>query len=179
LNAGESALVAAGSWITDPPLLGNVGSGKLGTPCLRMHCALVIAASFWLSGSGNPSLLPPGSSFLHDCWADWNAGDCLSRLEGLKGSPFAGGSGKFGTPCDRMQVENLSLNAYPLDAPVPVAPLGVPEDPQAAIVSVQHRAASAINRPWRAPFGSRLIVALSMAWDTFGLVGGFNLWQTR
>jgi hypothetical protein len=78
-----------------------------------------------------------------------------------------------------MHVENLSLNAYPLDPPVPVATLGLSEDPQAAITSAQHRAASAINRLRRAPFGGRLIVALSMSWDTFGLVGGFNLWQSR
>src|ERR1035438_4069623 len=34
------------TWMPTPPLLGNSGSGKPGTPCLRMHCALAIAASF-------------------------------------------------------------------------------------------------------------------------------------
>jgi hypothetical protein len=72
VNAGESALIEAGSWTIDPPLLGNVGSGKLATPCLRMQCAWFISAAFWLSESVEPLPLP-GSSFLHDCCADWNA----------------------------------------------------------------------------------------------------------
>src|ERR1019366_7441459 len=98
----------------------NVGSGGVGTPCLRMHCALAIAASFWLSGIGGLGALPPASSLSHDWSADWKAGDCGLTLEGmtmpskvLTGPlgvlPFEIGSGRFGTPCERMQTTNFSF----------------------------------------------------------------------
>jgi hypothetical protein len=43
-------------------------------------------------------------------------------------APFDVGSGKFGTPCERMQVANLSPAVAPLEA----ALFGLAEDPHAA-----------------------------------------------
>ena len=53
------------------------------------------------------------------------------------------GSGKFGTPCERMQSANWSASVSPL--PVPAALLGLPEDPQPATASTQLTAASTID----------------------------------
>jgi hypothetical protein len=54
------------------------------------------------------------------------------------------GSGQFGTPCERMQSANWSASASPL--PVPVAPLGLPEDPQALSARTQATVARVIDR---------------------------------
>jgi hypothetical protein len=52
---------------------------------------------------------PPGSNFEHAFCADWNAGDwgLIPELELIWIPPPALGSGKFETPCARMQSENL------------------------------------------------------------------------
>ena len=57
--------------------------GKLGTPCLRTHCAHVSAARTSLAdgAGGEPFGPPPGSSFLHWLWAALNAGDAGSTPE--------------------------------------------------------------------------------------------------
>ena len=54
------------------------------------------------------------------------------------------GSGKFGTPCDRMQLANLSASASP--RPVSAALLGLPESPQVLIAKTQLTAATATDR---------------------------------
>src|SRR5205823_2007335 len=58
----------------------------------------------------------PGSSFWQAFWAAWNTGELgsvprlLSSLR-LARPPEKVGSGNFGTPCERMQAENLSACA--------------------------------------------------------------------
>jgi hypothetical protein len=144
LTVGDWGLSPGLAAIIIPPLLGKVGSGQFGTPCLRMHCARASAATRWASGSGDPLGRLPGCSLLHVCSADWNPGDrSLIPELGLMGEP---GSGKVGTPYVRMQSANLSASVSPL--PVPAALLGLPEDPQAAIATAQLTAASAITRRW-------------------------------
>ena len=108
-----------------------------------MHFANAIAASFRLSDIGGGPLSPgPGP---HARWADWNAGDCgLIPELGLKNplEPFAPGSGRFGTPWERMQFANLRADVL---APEELA-LGLPEDPQAAIATAQLAAARTSDR---------------------------------
>jgi hypothetical protein len=80
-----------------------------------------------------------------------------------------------------MQVENLSLNANALDAPlapVPVAPLGLPEDPQAVIANTQLRVANAIDQPRGKPLRTRLVLPLCMSWSSFGVVRHLWLYGT-
>jgi hypothetical protein len=40
LNAGDCKLSPGAAGMNLRPVLGNVGSGKFGTPCLRMHLRL-------------------------------------------------------------------------------------------------------------------------------------------
>jgi hypothetical protein len=68
--------------------------------------------------------------------------DCLRALLKPPGAP---GSGKAGTPCERIHPANLSPAASPL--PVPAA-LGPFEGPQAAIAIAQTAAMSAPRWPW-------------------------------
>lgn len=85
-----------------PPGAKN-GSGRFGTPCLRMHCALAtIPASCALDSAGQGPLAL-GCRLAHACWADRKAGACGSMAKGRLMLPFAPGSGKFGAPCERMQ----------------------------------------------------------------------------
>jgi hypothetical protein len=51
--------------------------------------------------------LRPGKLFRQACWADWNRGEFRSIPRGASSMlPLANvGSGKFGTPCARMQAE--------------------------------------------------------------------------
>src|SRR5471030_539347 len=85
-----------------------VGSGKFGTPCLRMHFARANIASSRLSDD-DPGPLPPDPRLAHAFWADRNAGACgLMSLGIRRPRPFAPGSGKFGTPCERMHSASLS-----------------------------------------------------------------------
>src|SRR5581483_842203 len=53
-----------------------------------------------------------GYSLLHVAIPDRNAGDCL--IPGTIGPP---GSGKFCTPCERMQFANSSATVLPLAVP--------------------------------------------------------------
>src|ERR1700683_839285 len=97
---------------TPPPE--NVGSGKFGTPCERMHAAAFRyrdcseGVIWWFEPDPGP---PPGSSLLQACWADLKWG--LPVIAGV--TPIATlppwpwveifGSGKLATPCERMQAE--------------------------------------------------------------------------
>ena len=104
-----------------------------------MHSAKCSAASFWLSliCGGRPLLGPPPHAF----WADWNAGEngLIPELGLIASSPVDDGSGKFVTPCARMQVENLS----PCDDSL-ASVLDFEEDPQAASASAHEIAANAL-----------------------------------
>lgn len=75
----------------------------------------------------------------HLLWADWNAGDCGLIPAPIWTPPPGPGSGKFGTPCERMQSAYLiptdSLLASELA-------LGFPDDPHPASTIVQPAAAT-------------------------------------
>ena len=94
----------------DPAEKDASGSGKWGSPWLRMHLAKASAAANWafvgLRGPGPP----PGRSLPHFLCAAWKAGDCGFNPEpGLISiPPPALGSGKFGTPLARMHPANFS-----------------------------------------------------------------------
>jgi hypothetical protein len=128
LNAGDAGLNPGMAGNSIPPELGNVGSGKFGKPWWRMHLARASAAIRCDSLSAEPVDRPVGTSLLHVCIADRKAGDCLWMPLNPPGAPR---SGKFGTPCDRMQLANLTPEALP--CPVPAEILGPLEAPQAPI----------------------------------------------
>ncbi len=76
-----------------------------------MHSEITsICASIAADGCPDPGG-PPGRSLPHAVWAVWNAGDAgltpelLLRLM-LTLPPEVLGSGKFGTPCERMQSDS-------------------------------------------------------------------------
>lgn len=71
------ALPGAGwnCWTTPPPgPVPNVGSGKFGTPCDRMHLAIASAAVLSLADCDADGRPPFGRYEWHVCIADWNAG---------------------------------------------------------------------------------------------------------
>src|SRR5580658_9885519 len=90
-------------WVTSPLL---VGSGKLGNPWPRMQRANAsiaamcagVCAWFWIGGT------PPGCRCWQAGYADLNAGDCALNAFLNVGEP---GSGKLGSPCERMQSAKL------------------------------------------------------------------------
>ena len=138
-----------------------VGSGKLGRPCVRMHFASLSSSSFRLSDN-DPGPLPLGSSLAHVFWADRNAGACGLIQLGMTLGPPGLGSGKFGTPCERMH--SACLSAGP---PLSAALLDLPEDPQAAIARPQLTAISAIETLWGRPLP---VVEIGMRRECFGRV---------
>jgi hypothetical protein len=99
----------------------NVGSGKFGMPCVRMHAAALrycdcsCGLIWWAGPSPGP---PPGSTLPQACCADLNLG--LPVMVGVTlTATFTSlplveicGSGKFGTPCSRMHAEYAT--AWPL-----------------------------------------------------------------
>ena len=131
-------------------------------PCRRMH------SEIWSSracacADGAPEPGPPaGSRCLHDVWADWNAGELISELEprGWTLGPPAFGSGKFGTPWERMQLANASAPALLLVAVGSLLRSVGPEEPQAVVATTQLIAATAIGRPHRCVLAALLVLAL-------------------
>ena len=136
-----------------------VGSGNVARPCLRMHSASLTIASYRLSGADPLPGPPPGSSFEHAFWADWNAGDwgLIPDPELMWIPPPALGSGKFGMPCERMQSANL-IPAPPLFEPD--LWFDFPEDPQAVNAIAPLAVASATARMWRQRLAPVLFVVL-------------------
>jgi hypothetical protein len=144
-----------------------------------MHFANAKSASFWLSEIGGGAPPPPNS--LHVFTAAWNAGPLkltpktvTVELPGvleidIPSSPLGPflGSGKFGTPCARMQLEIAAGEASELDE---AAGLEL-ELPQAAIASPALTAASAIDRLWRGLFGTVHVRALRASFRRFALAG--------
>jgi hypothetical protein len=108
-----------------------------------MQCAKRNAACRWLAdiGGGLPLI---GNSLWHARWADWKAGDRCS-LGVIASSPSAPGSGKLGSPCERMQRANASPGSV-----VAAVPVGFPDDPHAAI-DRPHANASKVARARSAP----------------------------
>src|ERR1700683_5136381 len=96
-----------------------------------MHLENVSAARNWLSVAPTPPGPPLPPSRPQSSCADLNAGDCgsIPVPSRFTPPPPADGSGKFGTPCARMQ--RASASAPECDAEPPL-PLGLLEAPQAA-----------------------------------------------
>lgn len=117
-------------------------------------CASVAADGFWDLG------LPPGRNLPHTFWAAWNDGDAgltpepMLMLMWMPPAPReVVGSGKFGTPCERMHDVNLIADAISAAATFEVLLLGLLdllEDPQPAITSRPDVTATAIAARWRA-----------------------------
>ena len=95
----------------NPPFL--FGSGKSGTPCDRMHCANFSS----LARFPDPEFaVPPPRRLEHACLADWYCGEFWSTPSPAvmlnPTDPFCTvGSGKSGTPCDRMHAAYCSASA--------------------------------------------------------------------
>jgi hypothetical protein len=121
-----------------------VGSGNVARPCRRMHSASFTIANLRLSDPDPLPGPPPGISFEHAFWADWNAGErgLIPELELSWIPPPSLGSGKFGTPCERMQAANLiPASLFELDPC-----FDFPEDPHAVSAIAQQKVASATAR---------------------------------
>ena len=101
MNVGDCGLIVEGT-VNPPP---GSGSGNPLTPCARMHSACLSCDVMDRLGLTRAR---SASGRLHDRWAERNAGDRLSTLPTLGGAPFAAGSGKAGTPWDRMHAANSS-----------------------------------------------------------------------
>lgn len=82
--------------------------------------------------------------------------------------PSAFGSGKFGTPWERMQSAYAIAAAFWLDAAD--ALIDLPEDPQAAITAAQVTAASGIDTLWRGRSALFLARARRISWGSRGSV---------
>jgi hypothetical protein len=74
--------------------------------------------------------------------------------------PVTDGSGKLGTPCERMHLANANAPAFLLFAVTPLLLLAGLEEPQAAIATAQAAAATPIGRPRRWRLRALLSVAL-------------------
>ena len=101
-----------------------LGSGNWEIPCWRMHCAILTSLARVCAegcvvepGPGGP---PPGRSFWHFARAALNAGDegLIPAPTGKRNPPPGFGSGKLGTPLERMHLANAS----PRPAPGAVGP---------------------------------------------------------
>jgi hypothetical protein len=122
-----------------------------------MHSEIAsICVSVAADGITDPAPLP-GSSLPHASWAAWNDGDAalipelLLRLK-LTLPPEAVGSGKFGTPRERIHDANLIPAAPRFDALLSRL-LGSLEAPQPAIISALDRTATAIGTRRRGRWG--------------------------
>ncbi len=97
-----------------------------------------MSACYWVELSGRL-----GSNFLHLVCAAWACGDCRSKLPGI--SPWALGSGKFGTPCERMQSENSMPSNRGFEA-LPDALGREFDEPHAVIANRHTHAATMIDK---------------------------------
>src|SRR5437762_9125200 len=124
---GESGAIRPRRSKTGCPLVSVVGSGQSGTPWERMHWAKsripLSVSSTWAS-----------LAFSRDAqafWADSNSElltpSCCGPTFGR--APLLSGSGKFGTPCERMQREKARglADAGPLGEEATSATPGLPE----------------------------------------------------
>ena len=81
------------------------GSGKSETPCWRMHRAMLRNLASVCGEGGGPEPGPAGMSLRHFACAALNAGDLGSIQRARTGKPpLAFGSGKLGTPLERMHL---------------------------------------------------------------------------
>jgi hypothetical protein len=160
LNAGELAFTGSGPLSPGPPLLENVGSGKFGTPWVRMQWANFSAACFWLAVGfgGGPLGVKKRAHAFSAATATGPLNVIPSTISGppltvrsmpLKPSPpgpFVG-SGKFVTPCERMQLERPIGELVELGDSV-VAPTAPPDPapPHPAAATPQPAIAVSLKR---------------------------------
>jgi hypothetical protein len=125
-----------------------LGSGNSEIPCLRIHADISSIRDRACGDGGSELGAPFGSRRWHECAADWNAGDRMALGEPIRTCwPLTFGSGKFGTPCERMHLENATPDATALaaDAEVfapPVALVELPPHPAASTPLTSAAAAS-------------------------------------
>ncbi len=84
-----------------------------------MHSEIFSIASFACADGGPVGGPPPGSSLRHFACAALNAGDdgSIPEFDGIWMPPPPVGSGKFGTPFERMHSANLTNAALLPDEP--------------------------------------------------------------
>jgi hypothetical protein len=147
-NAGESGLMPEPLWTKVLPWL--LGSGKLGTPWVRMHPANLSTASVYDAlGEPLPLLAPCGRRLRHDCMADWNCGELGLTPLGTKSSiPLddveMAESGKLLTPWERMQAAKANALAWAELAPPTRGMLGRAAGPSVVLV---------VEPVWATPLG--------------------------
>src|SRR5580658_6967960 len=146
---------------TPPPE--NVGSGKFGRPCARTHAAAfrysVCSAGLTTGCLPRP---PPGSSLRQACWAEESAwfplptpaGTAIFTLTSLPLWEICG-SGKLGTPCERIQAENATAWLPGEDSPPPGPAVGTPAVELVARVLDPRWATPPVGEPPPQPAASR------------------------
>ena len=125
--------LAGGDW---------TGSGKLETPCPRMHRDRRRRASFCCAVAGARATGPGINDYKQACWAVWNAGEAGLMPGGTADPPPPGGSGKFGMPLVRMQSAYLTALERPIAGAGRCNP---PDDPQAVMASMTATAAGRLQ----------------------------------
>ena len=126
-----------------------LGSGNPEIPCLRIHADTASIRACACEDGGSEPGGPFGSRRWHACAADWNAGDSTVLCEPIRTVwPLTVGSGKFGTPCERMHLENATPDstALAVDAEVLAPPVGLLERPPHPVTSTALRRAAAVSR---------------------------------
>jgi hypothetical protein len=175
-NAGEFVSIDFGIARKYPPLPtiallpaepdgGEVlGSGNPEIPCLRIHADTASIRACACPDGGSDLGGPFGSRRWHECAADWNTGDCTVLGEPIRTVwPLTFGSGKFGTPCERMHLVNASPDSTALaDAEVLARSVGPVELPPHPATSTPLRSAVAVSS--RARDGVSLLV-----WVLYGI----------
>ncbi len=152
-----------------------LGSGNPEIPCLRMHTDTLSIRACACEDGGSEFGGPFGSRRRQECTADWNAGDCMVLREPIRTVwPLTFGSGKFGTPCERMHPENATPDSTALAADAQMlAPLvGLGELPPHPATSAPLRSAAAASR--RARGGVSL-----MGWMLYAISGCVAGMHTR
>lgn len=173
MNTGD-CIIACGIAMIDPgapnatpkpaPGAGAVatGSGNVDRPCARMHLDIASIASFWVSEACPWTGPPFGNSFEHADWADWKAGDwgLIPEPIGNWRPPPPPGSGKLGTPCERMHCANL-IPALPLEADWL---FDLPDDPHAFSATAQPTARAAARARCRPGLAADVVVCKVVWW---------------
>jgi hypothetical protein len=125
-----------------------LGSGKPEIPCSRIHADTSSIRACACEDGGSEFADPFGSRRWQECRADWNAGDSMVLCEPIRTVwPVTFGSEKFGTPCERMHLENATPDSTALaaDAAVLAPPVALVELPPHPASSTALRRAAAVS----------------------------------